>query len=232
MRVLVAEDEAMLAEAIRAGLAQHAIAADLAGDGEAALAAIDVNDYDAVVLDRDLPVLHGDEVCAELAGRTHRPAILMLTAARRLEERVDGLALGADDYLLKPFEFPELVARLRALTRRSFEARPPVLRAGDVRLDPVRHEVFRGPRVVRLSRKEFAVLEVLLREPGTVRSAEYLLEKAWDEHANPFTNSVKVTISTLRRKLGEPWAIRTVPGVGYVVGEPGVSGAPGVEPRG
>lgn len=220
MRVLIVEDEPYLAEAVRAGLALEAIAADIAGDGASALFAIDVNDYDAVLLDRDLPGIHGDEVCRTLAAREERPAILMLTAARRLGDKVGGFELGADDYLAKPFEFPELVARVRALGRRRFTALPPKLEAVGVVLDPFRREVYRDGRLVRLSRKEFSVLEVLMRAAGGVVSAEMLLEKAWDENANPFTNSVKVTISTLRRKLGEPWMIRTDPGAGYAIDVP------------
>lgn len=219
MRVLIVEDEAYLAEAIRAGLALEAIAADISGDGDAALLAIDVNDYDVIVLDRDIPGTHGDDVCRIVASRETRPAILMLTAARRLHDKVGGLELGADDYLAKPFEFPELTARLRALGRRRFTALPPKLERAGLSLDPFRREVFREGRHVALSRKEFAVLEVLLRADGGVVSAEALLEKAWDENANPFTNTVKVTISTLRRKLGEPWVIRTVPGAGYAIGD-------------
>ncbi|MFB6612330.1 response regulator transcription factor [Agromyces sp. NPDC056379] len=219
MRVLIVEDETYLAEAIRAGLALEAIAADVVGDGDGALIAVDVNEYDAIVLDRDIPGTHGDEVCRILAGRDSRPAILMLTAARRLHDKVGGFELGADDYLAKPFEFPELTARLRALGRRRFTALPPQLERAGLTLDPIRREVFRDGRHVALTRKEFAVLEVLLRADGGVVSAETLLEKAWDENANPFTNTVKVTISTLRRKLGEPWVIRTVPGVGYAIDE-------------
>lgn len=217
MRVLIAEDEAFLAEAIREGLAHAAIAADVASDGDAALEAIDINDYDVVLLDRDLPGTHGDDVCRQLGAREERPAILMLTAARQLRDRVDGLELGADDYLSKPFEFPELIARLRALGRRKFRALPPVLTLAGLNVDPFRREVFRDGRFVALSRKEFAVLEVLMRAGGGVVSAEQLLEKAWDENVNPFTASVKVTISNVRRKLGEPWAIKTVSGVGYAI---------------
>ncbi|GAA1726847.1 response regulator transcription factor [Isoptericola hypogeus] len=220
MRVLIVEDEPYLAEAVKSGLALEAIAADVAADGEAALYSLDVNEYDVVVLDRDLPGVHGDEVCRTLAQREERPAILMLTAARRVGDKVSGLELGADDYLSKPFEFPELVARVRALGRRRFTALPPQLEAAGVVLDPFRREVFRDGRYVRLSRKEFAVLEVLMRASGGVVSAETLLEKAWDENVNPFTNSVKVTISALRRKLGEPWVIRTAPGAGYAIDVP------------
>lgn len=217
MRVLIVEDEAYLADAVRAGLERESIAADIAGDGDAALAAVDLGTYDVVLLDRDLPGTHGDDVCRILNEREDRPAILMLTAARRVNDKVDGFELGADDYLAKPFEFAELLARVRALGRRKFTTLPPQLSAAGVTLDPFRHEVYRDGRLVKLSRKEFAVLEVLMRAPGTVVSAETLLERAWDENANPFTNSVKVTISTLRRKLGEPWVIRTEAGVGYAV---------------
>lgn len=217
MRVLIVEDELYLAEAVRDGLSRASIAADIEADGDAALAAVDVLRYDVVLLDRDLPGTHGDEVCRILNTRDDRPAILMLTAARRLGDKIGGFEIGADDYLAKPFEFAELLARVRALGRRTFTTRPTKLEASGVTLDPFRHEVYRDGRFVRLSRKEFAVLEELMREPGGVVSAETLLERAWDENANPFTNSVKVTISTLRRKIGEPWVIRTVPGLGYVI---------------
>lgn len=217
MRVLIVEDELYLAEAVRDGLSRASIAADIVADGDAALAAVDVLRYDVVLLDRDLPGTHGDEVCRILNTRDDRPAILMLTAARRLGDKIGGFEIGADDYLAKPFEFAELLARVRALGRRTFTTRPTKLEASGVTLDPFRHEVYRDGRFVRLSRKEFAVLEELMREPGGVVSAETLLERAWDENANPFTNSVKVTISTLRRKIGEPWVIRTVPGIGYVI---------------
>lgn len=217
VRVLIVEDEPLLAEAIRAGLELQSIAADVVGDGEAALIAVDLTGYDAVVLDRDIPVIHGDEVCRTIAERSPRPAVIMLTAAHSLQSRVDGLALGADDYLTKPFEFPELVARLHALARRPFAAQPAVLEVRDIRLDPTRHEVTRRGHFVHLTRKEFAVLEVLMRDPDAVVSAEQLLARAWDENANPFTHTVKVTISALRRKLGEPWPIRTVTGAGYTM---------------
>ena len=215
--MLIVEDELYLAEAVRDGLSRASIAADIVADGDAALAAVDVLRYDVVLLDRDLPGTHGDEVCRILNTRDDRPAILMLTAARRLGDKIGGFEIGADDYLAKPFEFAELLARARALGRRTFTTRPTKLEASGVTLDPFRHEVYRDGRFVRLSRKEFAVLEELMREPGGVVSAETLLERAWDENANPFTNSVKVTISTLRRKIGEPWVIRTVPGLGYVI---------------
>lgn len=215
MRVLVAEDEVYLAEAIRAGLRQAAIAADLVHDGDAALEALTINDYDVLLLDRDLPGTHGDDVCRTVVATHPGVRVMMLTAARRLDDTVSGLGLGADDYLVKPFEFPELVARLRALARRTTDSRPPVLERAGVRLDPFRREVFRDGSFVRLSRKEFAVLEQLLLADGGVVSAETLLEKAWDENVDPFTNTIRVTISNLRRRLGTPWVITTVPGAGY-----------------
>lgn len=217
MRVLIVEDEPYLAEAVRSVLAREAIAADIVGDGDSALDAVATNSYDVVLLDRDIPGTHGDDVCRMLNARAVRPAILMLTAARRVHDKVDGLELGADDYLAKPFEFVELTARVRALGRRIGTALPPRLSAQGVTLDPFRREVYRNGRFVRMSRKEFAVLEVLMRAGGGVVSAEQLLEKAWDVNANPFTNSVKVTVSNLRRKLGEPWVIRTEFGVGYAI---------------
>ena len=217
IRVLIVEDEPYLAEAIHDGLALHSISADIVADGRDAITAIDVNDYEVVLLDRDIPGMSGDEVCRLLNLREQRPAILMVTAARRTQQKVDGFQLGADDYLAKPFEFAELVARVRALARRQFTTRPTRYEAAGVTLDPFCHEVTRNGRYIRLSRKEFAVLESLMREPGRVVSAETLLEEAWDENANPFTQSVKVTISSLRRKLGEPWVIRTKPGVGYTI---------------
>ena len=226
MRVLVAEDEPLLAEAVQTALTREAMAVDVVHDGAAALEHVDLGDYDVVVLDRDLPLVHGDDVCSELAGRAHAPRVLMLTAAGRLRDKVDGFELGADDYLAKPFELPELVVRLRALHRRPAEAVPPVVECGDLRFDPFRRQVRRSGQPVRLTRKEFAVLGVLLDARGGVVSAERLLEKAWDEHADPFTNSVRVTISNLRKKLGEPWIVETVPGVGYRVPPEGVgSGA-------
>jgi two-component system, OmpR family, response regulator VanR len=218
VRVLIVEDEPYLAEAVRVGLRRETIAADVVHDGAAALSSVSGNEYDVVVLDRDLPGIHGDEVCARLAADHPEVRVLMLTAARTLDDRVTGFELGADDYLLKPFEFPELVARLRALERRSQPARPPVVEAHGVRLDPFRREVYRNGRLVRLSPKEFAVLQVLMNADGGVLSAENLLERAWDANADPFTNTIRVTISNLRRRLGEPWVIRTVPGAGYRFG--------------
>ncbi|MFF2267355.1 response regulator transcription factor [Cellulosimicrobium cellulans] len=215
MRVLVVEDEPYLADAIRTGLRRETIAADIAHDGESALTAVEETNYDIVVLDRDLPGVHGDEVCARLASAHPEVRVLMLTAARSLGERVSGFELGADDYLPKPFEFPELVARLRALERRTPPARPPVLEAHGVRLDPFRREVYRDGRLVRLTPKEFAVLQVLMQADGGVISAETLLEKAWDANTDPFTNSTRVTISNLRKRLGDPWVIRTISGSGY-----------------
>ncbi|MFZ4895560.1 response regulator transcription factor [Plantibacter sp. Mn2098] len=219
MRVLVAEDETFLAEAIRAGLRQEAIAADLVHTGDDALEAITINDYDVLLLDRDLPGTHGDEVCRIVVAEHPSVRVMMLTAARQLDDKVTGLGLGADDYLSKPFEFPELVARLRALVRRNIDAKPPVLELAGIRLDPFRREVFRDGSYVKLSRKEFAVLEQLMLAGGGVVSAEMLLEKAWDENVDPFTNTIRVTVSNLRRRLGTPWVIQTVPAVGYRIGD-------------
>lgn len=215
MRVLVAEDERVLADLIGAGLRQQAIAVDVAYDGAAAQARLATNDYDVLVLDRDLPGVHGDDVCSELAASRSPTRVLILTAAGSLDDRVDGLELGADDYLTKPFEFPELVARVRALSRRSQPPLPPVLARQGVQLDPAHRRVTRDGRTIRLTPKEFAVLEVLLRAQGAVVSSEQLLERAWDEHADPFTNAVRVALSKLRSKLGEPPVIETVPGAGY-----------------
>jgi two-component system response regulator VanR len=221
MRVLVVDDEEDLADAVRTVLRRAAIAADVAYDGDTALAQLSVNNYDAVVLDRDLPGISGDEVCRAIADRRLPTRVLMLTAARRLDQKVAGFELGADDYLTKPFELPELIARLRALARRPSESAPPVLTSGDVELDPFRVEVRRAGRWVPVTRKEFAVLHLLLAARGGVVSAEQLLEKAWDENANPFTNAIRVTISSLRKKLGEPSVIHTVPGRGYRIGPDG-----------
>ncbi|MCO1575989.1 response regulator transcription factor [Crossiella sp. SN42] len=215
MRVLVAEDEVVLAELVASGLRAEAMAVDVVFDGLSAQERLAVHDYDVLVLDRDLPGRHGDDVCAELATRGSRTKVLMLTAAGSLEDKVDGLQLGADDYLTKPFEYPELLARVQALGRRSQPALPPVLSRNGVRLDPANRLVSRDGRRIDLSPKEFAVLSVLLRAQGAVVSSERLLELAWDEHADPFTNAVRVAMSKLRAKLGEPPVIETVPGAGY-----------------
>jgi DNA-binding response OmpR family regulator len=215
VRVLVVEDERVLADAIATGLRREALAVDVAYDGAGALERTGVNDYDVIVLDRDLPKVHGDEVCRQLVAERHAARILMLTAAGELGDRVEGLSIGADDYLAKPFAFAELVARVRALGRRAATPLPPVLERAGLTLDPARREVHRDGRPVELTRKEFAVLEVLLRAEGAVVSSEQLLEKAWDEHIDPFTNVVRVTMMTLRKKLGDPPVIETVAGVGY-----------------
>jgi DNA-binding response OmpR family regulator len=217
VRILVVEDEQLLADAIAEGLRRESLAVDVVYDGDAALERLGLNEYDVVVLDRDLPVVHGDDVCRAVVDSGAYTRVLMLTAAIAVGQRVDGLALGADDYLGKPFAFAELVARVRALGRRSRPAAPPVLERAGLRLDPNRREVYRDGRYVGLSRKEFAVLEELLRAEGGVVSAEQLLERAWDEHIDPFTNVVRVTVMTLRRKLGEPQLVETVAGVGYRV---------------
>jgi two-component system response regulator VanR len=215
VRALVVEDEQYLGEAIQTGLRRETIAADLVADGNAAIEQLSVNDYDVVVLDRDIPGVHGDEVCAWAIENRPGCRVLMLTAAGSLRDKVRGFELGADDYLAKPFEFPELVMRLRALERRPAASQPPVIEAAGVTLDPFRREVYRDGRLVRLSRKEFAVLDILIRARGGVISAETLLEKAWDANADPFTNTIRVTMSNLRKRLGEPWVIETVPGSGY-----------------
>jgi DNA-binding response OmpR family regulator len=215
MRILVVEDERMLADAIAEWLREEAHAVDVAGDGAAALERIGVNDYDVVILDRDLPRVHGDEVCRRMVAHGSDARVLMLTAAAGIGDRVAGLSLGADDYLTKPFAMPELAARVLALGRRTRPGVPPVLRRAGITLDPARREVTRDGRYVSLSKKEFAVLFELLRADGTVVSAEHLLEKAWDEHADPFTGAVRLAILKLRRKLGDPQVIDTLPGVGY-----------------
>ncbi|GAA2815153.1 response regulator transcription factor [Streptomyces showdoensis] len=215
MRVLVAEDERMLAELVAEGLRAHGMAVDVALDGDAALERLTVNDYDVLVLDRDLPGTHGDEVCREVVASEARTRILMLTAAGQTTDLVAGFALGADDYLSKPFEYPELVARVQALGRRATRALPPVLQRAGITLDTPRRQAFRDGRYLRLSPKEFAVLEVLLAAEGAVVSTEELLERAWDENADPFTSAVRITMSKLRAKLGEPQLIETLPGSGY-----------------
>jgi two-component system response regulator VanR len=224
VRVLVVEDELYLAEAIRDGLRLEAIAADLAGDGESALALLDVNAYDIAVLDRDIPGPSGDEIAKRIVADGSGMPILMLTAADRLDDKATGFGLGADDYLTKPFELRELVLRLRALDRRRGHSRPPVREIAGLRLDPFRREVYRDGRYIGLTRKQFAVLEVLVAAEGGVVSAEELLERAWDENADPFTNAVRITVSALRRRLGEPWVIATVAGVGYRIAEPADGG--------
>ncbi|UGQ13861.1 response regulator transcription factor [Yinghuangia sp. ASG 101] len=221
MRVLVVEDEQLLADAVATGLRREAMAVDVVYDGEAALERVAVNDYDVVVLDRDLPLVHGDDVCRAVIDTGLPTRILMLTASGDVSDRVEGLELGADDYLPKPFAFSELTARVRALGRRAVTALPPVLERAGIRLDPNRREVVRDGAPVHLSPKEFAVLEVLMRADGSVVSAEQMLEKAWDENTDPFTNVVRVTVMTLRRKLGEPAVIMTVPGAGYRIGDQG-----------
>jgi DNA-binding response OmpR family regulator len=215
VRVLVIEDDRELAEAIGVGLRRQQMAVDLAFDGDAGLERALVYSYDVIVLDRDLPGVPGDEVCAALVERGCRSRVIMLTAAATIEARVAGLGLGADDYLPKPFAFAELVARVRALLRRAQPALPPVLHAGDLRLDPARRAAARGARALELGPKEFGAREVLLAAQGRVVSAEELLERVWDEMADPFTTSVKVTISRLRRKLGDPPVIETVAQAGY-----------------
>jgi DNA-binding response OmpR family regulator len=218
MRVLVAEDVEDLATAIAAGLRREGMAVDVVLDGATALEQLAVTAYDVVVLDRDLPGTHGDEVCRQLAARRSASRVLMLTAASTVRDRVDGLGLGADDYLAKPFDFAELVARIRAIGRRPATALPPVLEHGDVSLDPGRRVGFRAGRRLDLSPKEFAVLECLLAAGGRVVSAEELLERVWDEAADPFTTAVKQTMHRLRAKLGDPAVIRTVREGGYQIG--------------
>ncbi|WP_405620826.1 response regulator transcription factor [Streptomyces sp. NBC_01511] len=216
MRILVAEDEHFLADLVVEGLRDEAMAVDVVYDGATALERLAVNDYDVLVLDRDLPRVHGDEVCRALAQQLGgHVRILMLTASSAVHERVTGLNLGADDYLAKPFAFDELVARVRALGRRAGPLLPPVLERGDITLDTARRQASRDGRYLPLSRKEYAVLEVLMQAQGAVVSTEQLLERAWDEHTDPFTTVVKVTMSKLRSKLGDPPVIVTVPGSGY-----------------
>ncbi len=214
MRVLIAEDELRLADAIARGL-RHGIAVDLAPDGEQALSKARVVRYVVLVLDRDLPGVHGDDVCRAIRGERPETGILMLTAAGTLEDMVEGLSMGADDYLPKPFRFAELVARIQALAWRATPSRPPVLTRGELELDPARRRLSRGDREIELARKEFGVLEVLMDADGATVSAEELLERVWDEHTDPFTNVVRMTIMTLRRKLGDPPVVETVIGVGY-----------------
>ncbi|MEV8638183.1 response regulator transcription factor [Streptosporangium sp. NPDC051023] len=215
MRILVVEDARPLAEVVAEGLRDQGMAVDLTHDGLSAAAKLDLTSYDVVVLDRDLPGLHGDTLCQMITERPDRPMVLMLTAAGTPDDRVSGLTLGADDYLAKPFHFPELVLRIQALARRRPNAHPRTLRAAGIELDPVRRTVVRDGRQLNLSVKEFALLQALMRASPGFLSAEALLERVWDENADPFTNTVTVTIGRLRRKLGEPPVITTTPGVGY-----------------
>ena len=220
MRVLVVEDSRSLADVLAEGLHDQGMAVDVARDGLEAAAKLGVNAYDVVVLDRDLPGIHGDALCQMITERDERVMVLMLTAAGTAGDRVSGLSLGADDYLAKPFHFPELVLRIRSLARRQPSARARVLRAAGIELDPLRRMVTRDGRQLDLSVKEFGVLEALLRAAPGFLSAEDLLEQVWDEHADPFTNTVTVTIGRLRRKLGDPPVITTRPGVGYRIATP------------
>jgi DNA-binding response OmpR family regulator len=217
VRILVVEDHAVLAREVATGLRRDGLAVDIARDGEEAIEKTDVNDYDVVVLDRDLPKVHGDDVCRRLASQPDGPRIIMLTAAGSLGDIVDGLNLGADDYLSKPFAMAELSARVRTLARRSGPAPRPIVVVGDLEIRHDERRVSRAGESVSLSPKEFGVLEVLASRPGAVVSAETLLEKVWDEYADPLTNAVRVTMVTLRRKLGEPSPIVTVKGVGYAL---------------
>jgi DNA-binding response OmpR family regulator len=219
MRVLVAEDARALADRVAEGLRDQGMAVDIARDGLEAAARLDVNAYDVIILDRDLPSIHGDALCQMITSRDQRVMVLMLTAADSPQDRVSGLGLGADDYLAKPFHFPELVLRIHALARRQPSARAPVLRAAGIELDPVRRTVVRDGRQIDLSVKEFGVLEALLQATPAYLRAEDLLEQVWDEQADPFTNTVTVTIGRLRRKLGDPPVISTTPGIGYRIAE-------------
>jgi DNA-binding response OmpR family regulator len=215
MRVLVVEDARSLADVLVEGLRDQGMAVDVAYDGLEAAAKLDLNAYDVVVLDRDLPGIHGDTLCQMVSERHSQVMVLMLTAAGSPGDRVSGLSLGADDYLAKPFHFPELVLRIHSLARRQPGVRPRTLRAAGIEMDPRRRTVTRDGRQLDLSLKEFGVLEALLRSSPAFLSAEDLLEQVWDEHTDPFTNTVTVTIGRLRRKLGDPPVIVTTPGVGY-----------------
>jgi two-component system response regulator VanR len=212
---LIVEDDAELAATIAQGLRQQAIVADTALDGSHALEKVSMNAYDVVVLDRDLPGVHGDDVCGRIVQQRSGPRVLMLTAAEGLDDRVVGLGLGADDYLTKPFDFPELVARIHAVGRRPSRGAPPILRADDLTFDVARRRVRRGAHEVRLTAKEYRVLEVLMRAEGGVVSAEELLERAWGEDIDPFTATVRVTVANLRARLGDPSVIETIIGAGY-----------------
>ncbi len=218
MRVLIVEDESDMAAAVARGLRREGLAVDVASDGRQALVKAGLSSYDVVVLDRDLPEVHGDEVCRQLSVLDCPPAVLMLTAAGEVGDRVAGLAIGADDYLGKPFVFAELAARVLALGRRAARPRPPVLNVADVELDSARRQARRAGRELALTAKEFGVLEALIAADGCVLSAEELLTRVWDENADPFTAAVRVTMSSLRRKLGRPPLIETLPGAGYRIG--------------
>lgn len=219
MRVLVVEDHPRLAATVATVLRREGMAVDVAFDGREALARVTLTTYDVVVLDRDLPGVHGDEVCRSLVADGCPSGVLMLTAAGSLEDRVEGLSIGADDYLPKPFHLAELVARIRALSRRSRFALAPTLVHGDLELDSARRAVTRGGEPLSLSPKEFAVLELLLGAQGAVVSTEEILERAWDDAVDPFTNAVRMTVSRLRAKLGDPPVIQTVTPVGYRIGD-------------
>ena len=221
MRVLVVEDVHRLADDIAEGLRDHGMAVDTSYDGVDAAAKLELNRYDVVLLDRDLPGLHGDTLCRMITHSEDPAMVLMLTAAGTNTDRVTGLSLGADDYLPKPFHFPELVLRVRALARRRPTAQPRILRATGIELDPLHHTATRDGQRLDLSAKEFGVLEALLRAMPAPLSAEQLLEQVWDEYADPFTKTVSVTIGRLRRKLGEPPIIETLPGVGYRITQTG-----------
>ena len=215
MRVLIIEDDEALADVLARGLRQDGLAVDLAFDGEEGIEKAEVTPYDVVVLDRGLPGISGDEVCTALVAMETTPRIIMLTAAGNVDSRIEGLSLGADDYLPKPFVMAELIARIRALARRPNAATPPQLVSGDLVIDTTRHAATRGDRPLSLTRKEFGVLETIVAAQGRVVSSEDLLERVWDEAADPFTNAVRITVMTLRRKLGDPPLIETVIGVGY-----------------
>jgi DNA-binding response OmpR family regulator len=215
MRVLVVEDEPILADAIAEWLRREAFAVDVVNAGDDALERLAVNDYDVLVLDRDIPVVHGDDVCRSVVSSDAATRVLMLTAASGIRDRVAGLGLGADDYLPKPFAFVELSARVHALLRRTRPAAPPVLERGGLRIDPARREVSRDGEPILLANKEFALLTELVRADGAVVSTEHLLEKVWDENIDPFTNVVRVTMMKLRRKLGDPPIVETISGIGY-----------------
>lgn len=217
MRILVVEDEQPLADAVARGLRRAGMAVDVAYDGDSGQEKASITRYDVIVLDRDLPGLSGDQLCREVVASGEVTRVIMLTASDTVEDRVEGLSLGADDYLAKPFAFVELIARVRALGRRATPAVPPLLTAHELSLDPAKRVVYREAGEIELTRKEFGILEVLLGAGGAVVSSEELLERVWDENADPFTTTVRVTMMTLRKKLGEPSVIETVVGSGYRV---------------